>query len=40
VELLGYGGNLNWKQDEAALKVEMPVAKISDLGITLKIDLA
>jgi alpha-L-fucosidase len=40
VELLGYKGKLNWKQDEAALKVEMPAEKISDIGITLKIQLA
>jgi len=40
VELLGYKGNLNWKQDETALKVEMPSEKISDVGITLKVELA
>jgi alpha-L-fucosidase len=40
VELLGYKGKLNWKQEEAALKVEMPREKISEVGITLKADLA
>jgi alpha-L-fucosidase len=40
VELLGYKGDLKWKQDDAALKVEMPAEKISDLGITLKVELA
>jgi alpha-L-fucosidase len=40
VELLGYKGELKWKQDEACLKVEMPAEKISDIGITLKVDLA
>ena len=40
VELLGHKGNLNWKQDDAALKVQMPPEKISDIGITLKVDLA
>jgi alpha-L-fucosidase len=40
VELLGYGGKVNWKQDETALRVEMPAQKISDIGITLKATLA
>ena len=40
VELLGYGGDLNWKQDETALKVQMPEGKISEIGITLKVYLA
>jgi alpha-L-fucosidase len=40
VELLGNKGDLNWKQDEAALKVQMPAEKISDIGITLKVELA
>jgi alpha-L-fucosidase len=39
VEVLGYKGELKWKQDEAALKVEMPAEKISDIGITLKVEL-
>jgi alpha-L-fucosidase len=39
VELLGYKGDLNWKQDETALKVQMPAEKISDIGITLKVYL-
>jgi len=40
VELLGHGGDLKWKQDESALSVEMPAGKISDIGITLKIEMA
>jgi alpha-L-fucosidase len=40
VELLGYKSELNWKQDEASLKVEMPTEKISDVAITLKVELA
>jgi hypothetical protein len=40
VELLTYKGELKWKQDEASLKVEMPGEKISDVGITLKVELA
>jgi alpha-L-fucosidase len=39
VELLGYKGDLKWKQDESALSVEMPAEKISDIGITLKVAL-
>jgi plasmid maintenance system antidote protein VapI len=40
VELLGHKGKLNWKQDNEALRVEMPPEKISDLGITLKVSVA
>lgn len=40
VELLGYDGSLNWKQDDAALKVQMPAEKISDIGVALRIELA
>ncbi|MGB7986370.1 MAG: alpha-L-fucosidase [Terracidiphilus sp.] len=40
VELLGSKGKVNWKQDDDALKVEMPAEKISEIGITLKVDLA
>jgi alpha-L-fucosidase len=40
VELLGHKGELKWKQDEASLKVEMPEERISDAGITLKVELA
>jgi hypothetical protein len=40
VELLGYKGTLNWKQEDAALTVDMPAEKISDVGFTLKVDLA
>ena len=40
VELLGYKGDLRWKQDDGALRVEMPKEKLSDIGITLKVSLA
>jgi alpha-L-fucosidase len=40
VELLGAKGDVKWKQDETALRVEMPAEKISDIGITLKIAMA
>jgi alpha-L-fucosidase len=40
VELLGYKGDLKWKQDETQLRVEMPAEKISDVGVTLKVELA
>jgi alpha-L-fucosidase len=39
-ELLGYKGELKWKQDETSLKVEMPAEKISEVAITLKVELA
>jgi len=39
VELLGYNGVLNWKQDQASLTVGVPAGRISDVGITLKVDL-
>ena len=40
VELLGHKGALEWKQGDAALKVRMPAEKLSEIGITLKVDLA
>jgi alpha-L-fucosidase len=40
VELLGYKGELKWKQSESSLRVEMPAEKLSDIGITLKVALA
>jgi alpha-L-fucosidase len=40
VELLGSKGKVNWKQEDGALKVEMPAEKISEIGITLKVELA
>ena len=40
VDLLGYNGTLNWKQEDGALKVQMPAEKLSDIGITLKVELA
>jgi alpha-L-fucosidase len=40
VALVGYGGQVKWKQDESGLRVEMPAEKISDIGIALKVELA
>jgi hypothetical protein len=40
VEMLGARGDVNWKQEDGALKVQMPAEKISDIGITLKVELA
>jgi alpha-L-fucosidase len=40
VELLGGKGELKWKQEDAGLTVEMPADKISDVAITLKVELA
>jgi alpha-L-fucosidase len=40
LEILGYKGELRWKQDESSLHVEMPAEKISDIGMTLKAELA
>jgi alpha-L-fucosidase len=40
VELLGSKGDVSWKQDDAALRVQMPAEKLSDIGITLKVELA
>lgn len=40
VEMLGHKGDLKWKQEDAALRVEMPAEKTSDIAITLKIELA
>jgi hypothetical protein len=35
--LLGYKGEVKWKQEESSLRVEMPAEKFSDIGVTLKI---
>jgi alpha-L-fucosidase len=40
VEVLGYKGNVTWEQEDAALKVQMPAEKLSDIGLTLKVQLA
>jgi len=40
VTLLGYGGQVKWKQNENGLRVEMPAEKVSDIGVTLKVELA
>jgi alpha-L-fucosidase len=40
VELLGAKGDVNWKQEDGALKVQMPAEKISDIGVTLKVEFA
>jgi alpha-L-fucosidase len=39
VQLLGYNGTLNWKQNDDALCVQMPAEKVSEVAIALKIDL-
>ena len=36
VEMLGFGGNLNWKQEPGGLRVQMPLQPPSEYGITLK----
>jgi hypothetical protein len=38
--LLGYKGNVTWKQEDGALKVQMPAEEMSDIGITLKVQMA
>ncbi len=40
VEVLGWKGDLKWKQDENSLTVQMAAEKISDLAIALKIEFA
>jgi len=40
VEILGYAGEVKWKQEDFCLKVAMPADKLSDIGITLKVELA
>jgi alpha-L-fucosidase len=40
VEMLGCKEHLSWKQIDSALKVQMPAEKISDIAITLKVELA
>jgi hypothetical protein len=37
VELLGYQGKVEWRQDEQGLTVVMPEQKPCDYAITLKI---
>ena len=40
VQLLGYQDKLHWKQDKQGLKVRMPAANLSDIGVTFKVTLA
>jgi alpha-L-fucosidase len=41
IELLGYGGRLDWKQEPAALRVTLPAgARPSDYAVTLKVTWA
>jgi alpha-L-fucosidase len=40
VNILGCKENLLWNQTDSALTVQMPAEKISNIGITLKVDLA
>jgi alpha-L-fucosidase len=37
VELIGYDGKLEWKQDQEALKILTPAKKPSDYAVTFKI---
>jgi alpha-L-fucosidase len=38
VELLGFRGKLQWSQDEAGLKVELPAARPGAFAFALKIN--
>jgi len=40
VSLLGVKGSVKWAQEAGALRVQMPAEKLSDIGITLKVELA
>jgi len=40
VELLGFKGKVQWSQEAAGLRVQMPAEKLSDYSTTLKIALA
>jgi alpha-L-fucosidase len=37
VELLGFGGKLDWKQDQNGLRILMPAQKPCDYAVTLKV---
>lgn len=40
VQILGRGGEVQWVQDNAALRVKVPAELASDIGQTLKVDFA
>jgi alpha-L-fucosidase len=40
VQILGHQGNLEWIQDNGALRVRMPAGSSSAIGYTLKVDFA
>jgi hypothetical protein len=40
VQLLGFGGRVAWKQGDAEFKVQMPAETISEIGITLKVEVS
>ena len=40
VRLLGYRDKLNWKQDNQGLRIKMPPALMSEIGITFKATVA
>jgi alpha-L-fucosidase len=40
VELLGHRGDVVWKQEDDALRIQLPRAKVSDLGVTFKVSFA
>ncbi|MDR3740366.1 MAG: alpha-L-fucosidase [Terracidiphilus sp.] len=40
VRILGYNGDVAWTQEDSALRVTVPAACTSEIGLTLKVDLA
>jgi alpha-L-fucosidase len=40
VQILGHDGNVTWIQEKTALRVTVPAACSSDIGLTLKVDFA
>jgi alpha-L-fucosidase len=40
VEILGHHGDLQWQQDNAALRVRVPPEISTNIGLTLKVDVA
>ena len=39
VEILGCNGAVRWSQDEKVLRVAPPKSKLSDIGLTLKVEI-
>jgi alpha-L-fucosidase len=40
VQILGYGAQVQWRQDDEALRVTMPEVPAAEIGFTMKIDFA